>query len=107
MTNEEKITRVSALIAPDTASDDLLLSLLEQSEGIILNRRYPFGAPEGATLSAVHEQLQMRMAVELFNKMGAEGQTEHAENGVTRKWEAGDISPSLLRLIVPVCGSVM
>jgi hypothetical protein len=107
MTNEEKITKVSALIAPDTASNDLLLSLLEQSEGIILNRRYPFGAPEGATLSAIHEQLQIRMAVELFNKMGAEGQTEHAENGVTRKWEAGDVSPSLLRLIVPVCGSVM
>ena len=107
MTNEEKIARVSALIAPDTAHNDLLLSLLEQSEGIILNRRYPFGAPEGTTLSAIHEQLQIRMAVELFNKMGAEGQTEHAENGVTRKWEAGDISPSLLRLIVPVCGSVM
>jgi hypothetical protein len=107
MTNEEKIAKVSALIAPDTASNDLLLSLLEQSEGIILNRRYPFGAPEGATLSAIHEQLQIRMAVELFNKMGAEGQTEHAENGVTRKWEAGDVSPSLLRLIVPVCGSVM
>ena len=107
MTNEEKIERVSALIAPDTASEVLLLSLLEQSEGIILNRRYPFGAPEGATLSATHEQLQLRIAVELFNKMGAEGQTEHAENGVTRKWEAGDISPSLLRLIVPACGSVM
>lgn len=107
MTNEEKITRVSALIAPDTASNDLLLSILESAEGIILNRRYPFGAPEGATLSAIHEQFQIRMAVELFNKMGAEGQTEHAENGVTRKWEAGDISPSLLRLIVPVCGSVM
>lgn len=107
MTNEEKITRVSALIAPDTASSDLLLYLLEQSEGIILNRRYPFGVPEGATISALHEQIQLRMAVELFNKMGAEGQTEHAENGVTRKWEAGDVSPSLLRLIVPVCGSVM
>ena len=107
MTNEEKIEKVKVLISPDTASDELILSLLEQSEGIILNRRYPFGAPEGATLSAVHEQLQLRMAVELFNKMGAEGQTEHAENGVTRKWEAGDISPSLLRLIVPVCGSVM
>jgi hypothetical protein len=107
VTNEEKINRVSALIAPDIASNDLLLYLLEQSEGIILNRRYPFGSPEGATLSPLHEQVQIRMAVELFNKMGAEGQTEHAENGVTRKWEAGDVSPSLLKLVVPVCGSVM
>lgn len=107
MTNEVKIEKLKVLIAPDTASDELLLYLLEQSEGIILNRRYPFGAPEGVTLSAMYEQIQIRIAVELFSKMGAEGQTEHAENGITRKWEAGDVSPSLLRTIVPVCGSVM
>ena len=107
MTNEQKIEKLKVLIAPDPASDELLSYLLEQSEGIILNRRYPFGAPEGVTFSPLHEQIQMRIAVELFSKMGAEGQTEHAENGITRKWEAGDVSPSLLRFIVPVCGSVM
>ena len=107
MTNEEKIERLAVLISPDTASDSLLLYLLEQSEGIALNRRYPFGVPEGASLSPFHEQIQIRIAVELYSKMGAEGQTEHAENGVTRKWEAADVSPSLLRQIVPVCGSVM
>jgi hypothetical protein len=107
MTNEEKIERLAVLISPDTASDSLLLYLLEQSEGIALNRRYPFGVPEGASLSPFHEQIQIRIAVELYSKMGAEGQIEHAENGVTRKWEAADVSPSLLRQIVPVCGSVM
>jgi len=107
MSNEEKIAKLAVLISPDTASDDLLLYLLEQSEGIIMNRRYPFGAPEGASLTALHEQIQIRMAVELFTKMGAEGQTQHQENGVTRSWAAGDVSPALLRLIVPVCGSVM
>ena len=107
MTNEQKIEKLKVLISPDTASDLLLTSLLEQAEGIILNRRYPFGPPEWATLSAMHEQIQLRIAVELFSKMGAEGQTEHAENGITRKWEAADVSPSLLRTIIPVCGSVM
>lgn len=106
MTNEEKIAKVKVLISPDTASDELLLYLLEQSEGIIFNRRYPFGAPEGATLSAFHEQIQLRIAVELFSKMGAEGQLSHSENGVSRTWEAGDVSPSLLKLIVPCVGSV-
>ena len=81
MTNDQKIEKLKVLISPDTATNELLLSLLEQSEGIILNRRYPFGAPEGATLSAFHQQIQLRIAVELFNKMGAEGQTDHDENG--------------------------
>lgn len=107
MTNEQKIEKLKVLISPDTATDPLLLYLLEQAEGIILNRRYPFGAPEGAEISAYHEQIQVRMAVELFNKMGAEGQTAHDENGIKRTWAAGDVSPSLLRMIVPVCGSVM
>ena len=107
MTENEKLEKLAVLISPDTASNDLLSYLLEQSEGIILNRRYPFGSPEGVTLSAIHEQIQLRMAVELFNKMGAEGQTQHDENGIKRTWEAGDVSPSLLKAIVPVCGSVM
>ena len=107
MTNDEKIERLAVLISPDTATDDLLLYLLEQAEGIVLNRRYPFGAPEGATLSPFQEQIQIRVAVELFSKMGAEGQKAHSENGVSRTYEAADVSPSLLRQIVPVCGSVM
>ena len=103
----QKLEKLKVLISPETASDDLLLYLLEQAEGIILNRRYPFGVPEGATLSVLHQQVQIRVAVELFSKMGAEGQTTHDENGIKRTWEAGDVSPSLLRQIVPVCGSVM
>ena len=107
MTENEKLEKLAVLISPDTASSELLLYLLEQAEGIILNKRYPFGAPEGATLSAIHQQIQIRIAVELFGKMGAEGQTAHDENGIKRTWEAGDVSPSLLKTIVPVCGSVM
>ena len=107
MTNEQKIEKLKVLISPDTASDELLSYLLEQSEGIILNQRYPFGAPEGASLSPLYEQIQLRIVMELFSKMGAEGQTMHTENGVSRTWEAADVSPSLLRQIIPVCGSVM
>lgn len=107
MTNDNKIEKIKVLISPDTASDELLLYLLEQAEGIILNRRFPFGVPEGAEMPRFYEPVQIRMAIELFGKMGAEGQLSHSENGISRTWEAGDVSPSLLRLIVPVCGSVM
>ena len=106
MNNSEKIARLTALISPDTASNDLLGYLLEQAEGIVLNKRYPFGIPEGATVPAMYEHIQLRIAVELFSKMGAEGQTAHSENGVSRSYEAADVSPSLLKQIVPVVGSV-
>lgn len=107
MTNEEKITRLAVLISPDTADDSLLSVLIEQAEGIVLNRRYPFGPPEDATVPLKYEHIQLQIAVELFSKMGAEGQTAHNENGINRTYEAADVSPSLLRRIIPVCGSVI
>lgn len=107
MDNTEKLARLSELISPDTASDTLLLSLLELAEGIVLNKRYPFGVPEGAVVEARYEHIQLQIALELFSKMGAEGQTAHNENGISRSYEAADVSPSLLRRIVPLAGSVM
>lgn len=107
MTDPDKIAQLEVLISPDTASTDLLIFLLDQAAGIVLNKRYPFGPPDGATVPIAYEHIQLQIAVELFSKMGAEGQTRHDENGVSRTWEAGDVSPSLLKRIVPVVGSVM
>lgn len=107
MTDKEKLAKIAVLISPDTASDDLLTVLLEQAGEIVLNKRYPFGAPEGATVPKQYESIQLRIAVELFSKMGAEGQTAHDENGVKRTYEAADVSPSLLRQITPLAGTVI
>lgn len=107
MTEMEKAERLGVLISPDTASPELLTILLEQAEGIVLNKRYPFGVPEDATVPAAYEHIQIQIALELFAKMGAEGQTAHNENGINRTYEAADVSPSLLRRIVPLVGSVM
>lgn len=107
MTNVEKIANLAVLISPDTADEKLLSMLVDISEGIVLNRRYPFGSPEGATVPPQYEHIQLQIAVELFSKMGAEGQTAHNENGINRTYESADVSPSLLRRIIPICGSVM
>lgn len=107
MTDSEKLARLEVLISPDVADSDLLTYLLEQAGGIVLNRRYPFGPPEGATVPAAYEHIQLQIAVELFAKMGAEGQTAHGENGISRSYEAADISPSLLKRIIPMVGTVM
>ena len=107
MTNEEKITSLAALISPDTADEALLATYITLSEGIVLNKRYPFGAPSGATVPLQYEHIQLQIALELFAKRGAEGQTEHDENGIARKYESANVSDSLLRRITPVVGSVM
>ena len=106
MTNEEKTASLAALISPDTADDSLLSRYILLAEGVVLNRRYPLGPPVGATVPGQYEHIQLQIALELFSKRGAEGQIEHDENGIARKYESADISYSLLRRIIPVCGSV-
>ena len=106
MTEIEKIFALRQRIEPDTASDDLLSELLEQARAIVLNRRFPFGYPDGMEVPYQYERLQVSIALELFNKMGAEGETSHSENGINRAYEAGDVSPSLLKQIIPMCAGV-
>lgn len=74
--------------------------LIESTTAIINNNRYPFGEiPE--EIEPRYNDLQLRMAVELYSKAGAEGETSHSENGVSRTYSAAWVSPELLGEIVP------
>lgn len=44
---------------------------------------------------------QVQIALELYNKMGVEGQLSHSENGIDRGYENSGISKSLLDGIIP------
>ena len=106
MTQELKIQELKTLLSPDIPSDEELIALLTLTKGAILNRRYPFGWVYGEEVPQKYEYLQLIMCVQLYNKKGAEGQTSHGENGITRTYEVGDIPESLLKQIIPVAGSV-
>ena len=103
MTIEEKITEFNVAIAPDIAENDVVVSELMAAETMILNKMYPFGYPDGTEIPTRYERLQIKLAVELYNQRGAEGQVSHSENGTTRTWGAN----SILAKIVPHCGSVI
>ena len=107
MTDNEKLLALQNRIKPDVAADSVLSALLEQAKAIVLNRRYPFGYPEGTAIPPQYDWLQVAIALELYSKQGAEGQTAHTENGISRSYESGSVSPSLLKQIIPMVGSVM
>lgn len=48
-----------------------------------------------------YSNVQIQMAIELFNKRGAEGQTGHSENGISRTYDASDISNTLIAKVTP------
>ena len=103
MTIDEKILAMGESIAPDVADRSVLESELLAAETMILNKMYPFGYDENVVVPKRYERLQIKLAVELYNQRGAEGQSSHQENGTTRVWGAS----KLLAQIAPMCGSVI
>lgn len=102
MTNEEKALKLAVMI-PEASVDDLL-TFVDISEAIVLNRRYPFGYPDGTVVEPRYEMLQLQIAVEIYNRQGAEGEQSHSENGISRSYENAYVSSSLLKRIVPYAG---
>jgi hypothetical protein len=100
-----QLERLRIRITGKDISDEELEDILESAKAVILSRRYPFGDfPED--IEPRYKDLQIRIAVEMFNKIGAEGETAHSENGVSRTYSSASVSEELLREITPKAGVV-
>ena len=104
MTIDEKIAEMKIGIAPDVADTEVLKQELLTARDMILNKMYPFGYEDGTEVPLRYERLQIKLAIELYSQRGAEGQTSHGENGVTRSWP--EVS-RILKQIPSHCGSVI
>ena len=100
------LERLKTQIGDDSVADELLLTYLEDAKGIILNKRYPFGYPEGTEVEPKYETVQVKIALELFSKQGAEGEVSHSENGISRGYESSFVSSSLLKSVIPKVGGI-
>lgn len=79
----------------------ILEDCLESAKSAIMARRYPYGDwPDD--LEQRYKDLQFRIALEIYSKDGAEGETAHSENGISRTYENSGISESLLNEVVPL-----
>lgn len=97
----EKKEMVKAMA--EETNDSTVSAYLGIAGNKICRKAYPFDP----TVTEVPEQyhfLQVEIAVYLLNKRGAEGEAAHSENGISRTYENGDVPPSMLRQIVPMCG---
>ena len=87
----------------------ILEDCLESATVAILSRRYPFkewpvGECGEVKLEPRYYDLQFRCAMDLYNKIGAEGETRHDSNGISRTYESSWISSQLLEEVVPMVG---
>ncbi len=89
----------------ENVTDVELEDILESAKAVILSRRFPFGEyPQ--EIEDRYKDLQIRIAVEMFSKRGAEGETAHSENGISRTYASANVSEDLLKEITPKAGVV-
>lgn len=89
---------------PEEPDEAVFLDCIESAREAIVNRRFAFGGTAEAKdkYMSDHQDLLYRCAVDLYNKTGAEGQTGHSENGISRQYESSWISEQLLMEVTPL-----
>jgi hypothetical protein len=102
MTQAEKLTLLNAMVG-ESDTEEVLLAYLNVAGRKIINRAYPYGTDE-TEVPTRYDFLQCEIAAYLLNKRGAEGQTGHSENGISRSYESADVPESLLGAITPMVG---
>lgn len=91
-----QLEKLKLILNNPEVSDEVLQYYLENAKDIICEIRNTIEV-ESQYLSQ-----QLKIAIELFNKRGAEGQASHSENGTMRTYERADVSHSILANITPM-----
>ncbi len=105
MDDAQKLATLKALVdISDNSQDTNLAVYLTLAGTKIIKRAYPYDSTQ-ETVPTRYDFLQCEIAAYLWNKRGAEGETSHSENGISRSYENADVPASLLSEIVPFCGT--
>lgn len=104
MTDHEKFTLMTSMT--EESDPDVLSAFLSLAGETIYNYVDPYRISTKEKVIDRYGGVQAKLAAYMINKQGAEGQTSHSENGISRVYESGDIPNSLLRELTPICGAV-
>ncbi len=104
MSEDEKLLALKAMIG-GSDTDEVLSTYLKLAGRKIINRAYPYDDTV-TEVPTQYDTLQIEIAAYMLNKRGAEGQTQHTENGITRSYENADIPSSMLKTVTPHVGVI-
>ena len=104
MTEVEKLETLKIMVG-GSDTDEVLFAYLNLAGSKIIAKAYPYET-DVIEVPAQYHYLQIEIATYLLNKRGAEGQTSHAENGITRQYENADVPASMLSAVTPYCGVI-
>lgn len=98
MTESQKLERLKVLSGE--TDEKVLSTFLDFAGERILRRAYPFRS-DIQYVPIKYHLTQIEIALYLLNKRGAEGETAHSENGISRSYESATVPDSMLKHITP------
>ena len=98
MTESQKLERLKVLSGE--TDESVLSTFLDLAGERILRRAYPFRS-DIQDVPIKYHSTQIDIALYLLNKRGAEGETAHSENGISRSYESATVPDSMLKHITP------
>lgn len=101
MTTSQQLASLKAMSGEQ--DENVLLPYLDLAGEKILNKAYPFD-PTVREVPLKYHGKQVEIALYLYNKRGAEGQTAHSENGISRSYESASVPDSMLRDVISHVG---
>ena len=104
MTDVEKLTALRAMVGGSDA-DEVLSTYLLLAGRKIIARAFPY-KEDVTEVPVKYETIHLEIAAYMLNKRGAEGQTAHSENGISRTYENADVPASMLKGVTPYCGVI-
>lgn len=108
MTDNSKLKTLKTLLdISSTSEDDRLTEYLHMANAEILNWLYiNVGAVPSniVTVPTRYEQVQIQACIAGYNLSGAENQTSHSENGVSRQFKYEDMIAYIHCHVTPFIG---
>ena len=104
MTFDERLTTLKVIVGGND-TNEVLSAYLNLAGAKIIAKAYPYDSDVTEVPNKYH-YLQVEIAAYLMNKRGAEGQTAHSENGISRTYENADVPSSMLSAVTPHCGVI-
>ena len=86
-------------------TDEVLSTYLMLAGRKVIARAFPYH-DDVTEVPTKYETIQLEIAAYMLNKRGAEGQTSHSENGISRSYENADIPSAMLKGITPYVGVI-
>jgi len=103
MSDTDKLSMIKSMLGfDDTSEDKRLTAYLDASKREILAWRYSYSTEVPKEVPSEYEMTQVSAVVAGYSQSGAENQTSHSENGISRTFKYEDMIAYIRSHVIPI-----